>query len=168
MSLAASTREKKRKIVMLAAAGFRREEQFGRTRRPIGTPSQEPSMPNLLITSGNHAGKYFPLASRPLSVGRDPARDIQLTDPKVSRKQCMIQRRGEEYVLRPFESVNAVLINGAEIRDEIVLNDHDEIQLGNTTLRFCAADDPARTNALEQRKLADRRMRSDPTINERS
>ena len=124
-------------------------------------------MPSLVITSGDNAGTHFPLANRPLSIGRDPARDIQLADPKVSRKHCLIRRCGDEYVLQPFQSVNCVLINGSEISDEVVLKDRDKIELGDTTLRFRAADDPNRTNALERRKRADRRMREEQTINTR-
>ena len=124
-------------------------------------------MAGLMIISGERAGAYFQLANRPLSVGRDPARDIQIVDPKVSRKQCLIRRRGDDYVLQPFQSVNAVLINDREVRDEVVLHDRDMLVFGDTTLCFSAVDDPSRTNGLEQQKLADRRMRMDPTINER-
>src|SRR5262245_27390465 len=98
-------------------------------------------MASLLISSGQNAGKYFQLANRPLSVGRDPARDIQLVDPKVSRKHFVILRQGESYLLRPFESVNAVLVNGHAVAAEVVLADRDKIQVGDTTLRFRAGDD---------------------------
>src|SRR5437762_2874624 len=122
-------------------------------------------MASLVLTSGEKAGTYFQLANRPLSVGRDPARDIQLVDPKVSRKHFMIVHKGNDYVLRPFESVNAVLINGNEVAGEIVLSDRDKIQAGDTTLRFLAGDEQDRTNALEARKLADRSLRENQTIN---
>jgi pSer/pThr/pTyr-binding forkhead associated (FHA) protein len=121
-------------------------------------------MASLVLTSGQNAGKYFQLANRPLSVGRDPARDIQLVDPKVSRKHFMIVHKGDGYVLRPFESINAVLVNGNEVAGEFVLSDRDKIQAGDTTLRFLAGDEQNRTNALEARKLADRSLREDQTI----
>jgi pSer/pThr/pTyr-binding forkhead associated (FHA) protein len=121
-------------------------------------------MASLVINSGENAGKHYPLARRPLSIGRDPARDIQIADASVSRKQCLIRLRDDNYVLQPFESVNAVLVNGVEVKDEVVLSDGDSIEVGNTVLMFWAQDDPDRTNALEQRKLADRRMREEQTI----
>lgn len=121
-------------------------------------------MASLLITSGDQAGKYFPLANRPLAAGRDPARDIQILDPKVSRKHFMIRRRGEEYVLAPFKSRNGVLLNGEEVVEEVVLQDRDKIEVGDTTLRFQAVDNPDRTNALEEYKVADRRARDDQTL----
>ena len=125
-------------------------------------------MASLVITSGEKTGTYFQLTSRPLSVGRDPARDIQLVDPKVSRKHFMIVRHAEDYLLRPFQSVNAVLVNGNEVAEEVVLSNRDKIQVGDTTLRFLASDDQDRTNALEARKLAGRRLREDQTINNTS
>lgn len=121
-------------------------------------------MAGLVITSGASAGKHFPLANRPLSVGRDPARDIQLVDPKVSRKHFLIRRDGENYALRPFQSVNAVWVNGKEVADEVVLADRDKIQVGDTTLRFLAHDEADRSNALDVHKRADRPMREDQTI----
>ena len=65
------------------------------------------------------------------------------------------------------QGLGTPVINGSEISDEVVLNDRDKIELGDTTLRFRAADDPNRTNALERRKRADRRMREEQTINAR-
>ena len=125
-------------------------------------------MANLLITAGEQAGKYFPLANRTLSAGRDAARDIQILDPKVSRKHFLVRRRGDDYVLTPAKSLNGVLVNGTEIADEVVLRDRDKIEVGDTTLRFRAGDDPDRTNALEAYKVADRSAREDRTVNERS
>ena len=108
------------------------------------------------------------LANRTLSAGRDAARDIQILDPKVSRKHFLVRRRRDDYVLAPAKSLNGVLVNGTEIADEVVLQDRDKIEVGDTTLRFRAGDDPDRTNALEAYKVADRSAREDRTVNERS
>ena len=125
-------------------------------------------MANLLITSGEQAGKHFPLANRTLSAGRDSARDIQILDPKVSRKHFLISRSGDNYALAPVKSLNGVFVNGTEIADEVVLQDRDKIAVGDTTLRFRVGDDPDRTNALDAYKVADRSAREDRTIDDRS
>lgn len=125
-------------------------------------------MAHLLITAGPNAGKYFPLANRPLSAGRDPARDIQLLDPKVSRKHFMVRKTGDEFVIVPFKSVNGVILNGDELTGESVLRDRDTIEVGDTTLRFRVNDDAQQTNALCQQKVADRQAREDQTIADRS
>ena len=123
-------------------------------------------MASLVVTSGDKTGTYFQLANRPLSAGRDPARDIQIIDPKVSRKHFLIRRDGDDYVRVAFQSLNGVIVNGDQVEGQVVLADHDKIQVGDTTLRFRATDDPDRTNALEKYKVADRRARKDQTIDD--
>ncbi len=107
-------------------------------------------MASLVVTSGDKIGTSFQLADRPLSAGRDPARDIRIIDPKVSRKHFLIRRDGDDYVLVPVQSLNGVIVNGDKVEDPVVLADRDKIQVGDTTLRFRAADDPDRTEALEE------------------
>ena len=125
-------------------------------------------MASLLITTGPQAGTYFQLAKRPLAAGRDSSRDIQLLDPKVSRKHFLIRHVDGDYVLVPFTSTNAVIVNGDASTDELVLADRDEIQVGDTTLLFRIDDDPDRSNALEKYRVADRRAREHPTIEDQS
>ena len=118
----------------------------------------------LVITSGEQAGKYFQLAQRPLTAGRDPARDIQLLDSKVSRKHFQVRCHGDGYLIREMRSKNGVLINGARVEDEHKLADGDQIQAGDTTLVYYEQDDPDRTNALNQYKQAGRPFREDMTL----
>lgn len=125
-------------------------------------------MAHLLITAGHDAGKYFPLANRPLAVGRDPARDIQLLDPKVSRKHYVVRRVDDAYVLIPFKSVNPVVVNGVELAGEAVLQDRDKIEVGDTTLRFRVSDESDRTSALDEHKFAGRQAAEDQTITDRN
>ncbi|RJP32687.1 MAG: FHA domain-containing protein [Phycisphaerales bacterium] len=124
-------------------------------------------MASVVITSGEQAGSYFPLAHRPLSAGRDPARDIQIIDPKVSRKHFMIRRHEDHYVLVPFKSLNGVHVNGTQIEAEVVLNDLDKITVGDTTLQFQATDDADRTSALDKFKKATPDLREERTIYEK-
>lgn len=125
-------------------------------------------MASLLITAGPNAGKYFLIANRPLSAGRDPARDIQLLDPKVSRKHFMVRKIEDAFVIVPFKSVNAVVLNGEALAGEVALRDRDKIEVGDTTLRFRLDDDLDRTDALQLHKVASRQAFEDRTIQERS
>lgn len=121
-------------------------------------------MAALIITNGEQAGTYFPLANRPLTAGRDPARDIQIMDPKVSRKHFQIRKDEDKYAILEFKSTNGVYVNGTKIEGEQFLQDGDRIQIGDTVLGFCLVDDPDRTNALNKFKRADRHAREDRTI----
>lgn len=121
-------------------------------------------MPSLTIVSGDQAGKQFVLAKRPLSIGRDPTRDIQIVDSRVSRKHAMVRVDGERHVMSPTKALNGVIINGVAIESEAVLSDGDRILLGETELVYAVSDDPNLTNAVHQRKLADRHLREKNTL----
>ncbi len=121
-------------------------------------------MPSLVITNGEQTGTYFRIANRPLTGGRDPARDIQLLDPKVSRKHFQIRKDQDDYVIVEFKTTNGIYVNGTKIAGEQTLNDGDQLQVGDTALTFFVADDPEKTNALDKFKLADRHLREDRTI----
>lgn len=121
-------------------------------------------MPSLTIVTGENAGKQFVLAKRPLSIGRDPARDIQVVDPKVSRKHAIVRPEGDGHALASAKALNGVVINGREIDAERILADGDRILLGDTELIYALSDDPDRTNALHQRKQVDRKLRENNTL----
>ncbi len=123
-------------------------------------------MASLMITSGEQAGTHFRVAKRPLAGGRDPSRDIQIVDPKVSRKHFQIRQDGDDHVIIELKSLNGVHVNGSRINGQQVLKDGDDICVGDTTMTFYAVDAPDRTDAVQRYKRADRHMREDQTLNE--
>src|SRR5437667_11609250 len=94
------------------------------------------SMAYLLITMGEEAGRRFALGADPVTAGRHPTCDIQILDPKVSRRHFLIRTEQGQRVLVALESLNGVYLNGTQIEGAVVLHDRDKIQLGDTTLRF--------------------------------
>jgi adenylate cyclase len=73
------------------------------------------------------------------SLGRHPNNSIQLLDKIVSKEHCIIEQRGDHYVLRDLGSLNGTFINNERVRGEAPLKHGDEIALGSTRGRF---DDP--------------------------
>jgi len=73
------------------------------------------------------------------SLGRHPNNSIQLLDKIVSKEHCIIELRGDQYVLRDLGSLNGTFINNERVRGEQMLKHGDEIALGSTRGRF---DDP--------------------------
>jgi pSer/pThr/pTyr-binding forkhead associated (FHA) protein len=121
-------------------------------------------MPCLVITTGEAAGSYFPLTNRTLTAGRDPARDIQILDPKVSRKHFQVRKEGDGYTVIELKSRNGVYVNGSKVKEH-ALRDGDEIGVGDTLIRFLAGDLPSdRTDALQRFKKATPDAREDRTI----
>jgi adenylate cyclase len=70
------------------------------------------------------------------SLGRHPNNSIQLLDKIVSKEHCIIEQRGDHYVLRDLGSLNGTFINNERVRGEAPLKHGDEIALGSTRGRF--------------------------------
>ncbi len=117
----------------------------------------------LKIMTGEQAGKSYSVANRPLAGGRDPAREIQIVDARVSRKHFVIRKDGDGHVIVDLRSENGVCVNGVKI-DEARLQDGDQITVGGTTLAYFSSDDPAHTDALQEYRKAGRALREDRTI----
>jgi len=121
-------------------------------------------MSNLTIMTGEQAGTSFELSNRPLSVGRDPSRDIQILDLKVSRKHAIIRPSDTQHAIAPTKAMNGLQINGDNIDNETVLNEGDEIHLGDTVLRYSLEGSTDITDGVHQRKVADRQARDAKTM----
>jgi pSer/pThr/pTyr-binding forkhead associated (FHA) protein len=117
----------------------------------------------LIIIRGEEQGKYFQLGNRTLAGGRDPAREIQLTDPKISRKHFLIRKTGDRHVIIETRAKNGVFVNGQQYAEK-ELENGDEITVGETVLRYLVSDQPDHTDALQQFRDGDRRHREDRTI----
>ncbi|MEZ4300202.1 MAG: adenylate/guanylate cyclase domain-containing protein [Polyangiaceae bacterium] len=70
------------------------------------------------------------------SLGRHPNNTIQLLDKIVSKEHCIIEQRGDHFVLRDLGSLNGTFINNERVRGEAPLKHNDEIALGSTRGRF--------------------------------
>jgi transcriptional regulator with PAS, ATPase and Fis domain len=84
----------------------------------------------------------WPLAARAL-IGRDDAADVKLQVHAVSRQHAVLERRGSarnaEYVLRDLGSRNGTFVNGERVT-EVVLEEHDEVRIGDAALKFVTQD----------------------------
>ena len=123
-------------------------------------------MASLVITSSpvDQQGKLYRLGRRTLAGGRDPSREIQLTDPKVSRKHFLVRSEGEGHMIVETKAKNGILVNGNPIEEQHLLADGDEIQVGETVLTYYVEDRDDQTNAIDQYRAAGREFREDRTI----
>ena len=90
----------------------------------------------VVIVSGPQKGSFVVLTRKPLTCGRDVTMDVQLPDPKVSRHHFEICPQGHEYVIREVKTKNGVFVNGCRVRAERILDNTDEIYIGETKLVF--------------------------------
>ncbi len=118
-------------------------------------------MASLIVISGANEGDYYPLGQRTNVIGRDQAVPIQIVDEHVSRKHMQIrfERADEMYYAVDMKSKHGVFLNGRRISEEAVLNDGDQILIGETTLLFTLEDFDDRESALSHFKKAGERIR---------
>lgn len=117
-------------------------------------------MASLNIIQGAQAGTHFELSKRPLSIGREAGRDIQILDPKVSRKHAMVRFEEGGYVIAIASARNGIKVNGAKVADLARLSEGDKIAMGDTVLQFTELG-AYKGDAVNQIKAA---TRNDATI----
>jgi hypothetical protein len=84
------------------------------------------------------SGHRFTLTESIITIGRHPDSNLVLADPNVSRNHAEIRPQGDRYVVVDLGSTNGSRVNGVRVGTQI-LNDGDEIQFGNTRMRFEAS-----------------------------
>jgi hypothetical protein len=93
---------------------------------------------SIKVLRGWQEGREYPLLKSDNLLGRDEAADIALfRDMRVEKRHAMIQRTGNQFVLRnPGSPPEQTRVNDAPVNGARPLQDGDRIQLGNILLRF--------------------------------
>jgi pSer/pThr/pTyr-binding forkhead associated (FHA) protein len=115
----------------------------------------------LIVTTGPRKGDFYRLGQRTNVIGRDETLPIQILDKHISRKHMELRFDKDHwcYSVLDMNSKHGVLINGTKIDKETVLNDHDYITVGSTTLLFTIKDFFDRQSALNHAKKVGQRLR---------
>jgi pSer/pThr/pTyr-binding forkhead associated (FHA) protein len=109
--------------------------------------------PRLVVVSGKRKGTVAQLNNEEMTIGRDAANGLCLSEDEVSRRHCAIKSDGDIYRIVDFTSRNGTFVNGIPVREK-VLQHGNTIRLGYTVLVFLTEEDEAETcaNALEPSK----------------
>ena len=89
----------------------------------------------LHIIGGNDRGEQHELDRPESRIGRGTDQDVVLADIAVSRRHVTILAEGPRFRLKDLGSGNGSLVNGQRV-DSVILNDGDQIEIGNTLMRF--------------------------------
>jgi len=118
-----------------------------------------------IVTKGpdEQVGKCYQLARRTLAAGRHPAREIQLLDPKVSRKHFLVKMAGGHHVIIETQPKNPLWVNGVQVGEK-QLEDGDQIEVGDTLLIYYVSDRANQADALLEHRDADRQNRENQTL----
>ena len=79
------------------------------------------------------------LTDDPLSIGRHPDNTLVITDDRASRKHCIIEPRGDTWLIRDLGSRNGTKLNDRRITSE-VLDNGDIFCIGATEFHFIDPD----------------------------
>lgn len=101
----------------------------------------------LTMRSGPTPGKVFPLEQQEMSLGRDLANDIAISDPEVSRRHARFLLQEDNVIIEDLGSTNGTFLNGQRISSPQQLRAGDVITFGeNIVVVFNRADyDPDAT-----------------------
>jgi serine phosphatase RsbU (regulator of sigma subunit)/pSer/pThr/pTyr-binding forkhead associated (FHA) protein len=102
-------------------------------------------MAELNLKSGAGSPRRFPLADKPLRIGRSRENDVSLPDQWLSRHHAEVHPGERGYYLRDLGSKNGTLLNDALLEGERLLSHGDRIRLGDHILVFSEtadADEP--------------------------
>lgn len=93
--------------------------------------------PDLVIISGEMAGRRFAVGPAAVRLGRSSSNDIHVPDEELSRNHCLFEPFGETGLrVTDLASANGTSVNGVPIgSDPVDLKEGDVIEVGRTTLR---------------------------------
>ncbi|HEY1586287.1 MAG TPA: FHA domain-containing protein, partial [Polyangia bacterium] len=89
----------------------------------------------LHVIGGADRGKAYELVLPETRVGRGADQDLVLADIAVSRRHFTIHAENGRFRMRDLGSGNGTLVNGQRV-DGVILNDGDQLECGNTLMRF--------------------------------
>jgi len=82
------------------------------------------------------ATRTLPLVEGEQIIGRDPALDLFLDSPKVSRRHARIEIAGARATIEDLGSKNGSFVRNARIEGPTPLQDGDEVQIARFTFVF--------------------------------
>ena len=91
-------------------------------------------MSSLLVIKGPNIGVRYELGER-ARIGRLTDNEVPVADSNVSRVHAEIVKTRMSYAIFDQDSKNGVIVNGAAVREKILLR-NDEIQIGSTVFLF--------------------------------
>jgi S-DNA-T family DNA segregation ATPase FtsK/SpoIIIE len=101
------------------------------------------------VVAGPDAGKEFPLPAGMATIGRDPAAEVCLTDPLISRRHARLEV-GPVLQLTDLNSANGIVVDGGWIK-QLRVEGGERIQLGDTELYITRVGAPgAASDVLER------------------
>lgn len=117
----------------------------------VSRPKGKVIGPRLVCTTASGTSKIYPLNKSKLIIGRSVEADLNLLDPLVSRKHCVIEMRDGVYVIRNVSTTNPLLVNEQPIVEQR-LYAGDQIKIGSAAVAFIS-DRPEDAKRLDTQMI---------------
>ena len=102
---------------------------------PLALPVEQ-KFAALSVVAGCDEGAYAEFGAKTVFIGRQDRSDFILTDDTVSRIHASIEYKSGRHFLRDEKSANGTRVNGEKIAAPCVLRHGDEIETGDTVIRY--------------------------------
>jgi Nif-specific regulatory protein len=124
---------------------------------------KNPSLPKLISISGPSEGSIFVLTGDQTPIGREPSNSICIADPLLSRRHCLISKRGEHVCIIDSGSANGTFVNGVPIKERALAH-RDVIKAGDSLLLFICHEEEDSSHTDNTVQLNDDPLISKSTI----
>ena len=94
----------------------------------------------LRVVDGPDRGAELELPAVGVAIGTDPACDVVLTDPFVSRRHCSIAPHAQGFAISDLGSKNGTLIDGVAV-GKVVAPPGASVRVGKTLVQLVPADE---------------------------
>ncbi|HJQ31663.1 MAG TPA: sigma 54-interacting transcriptional regulator [Pyrinomonadaceae bacterium] len=89
----------------------------------------------LVSIAGPLKAAVFALGDGEVAVGRDPSNHVPVNDHAVSRRQCVVRRERDAYLVTDLGSHNGTFVNDVPVKER-ALNHGDRVRVGNSVFLF--------------------------------
>lgn len=93
-------------------------------------------MAELIVKFPDRETENFPLGRLRITIGRSARNDLCIPDPFASRVHAEVRHEGGQYILQDLGSANGTTFNGSGVSGQVVLNQGDRIQIGETSIVY--------------------------------
>ena len=90
----------------------------------------------LVVTQGDLAGTTVALAEAPVTIGRDPASTLVLTDDYVSAHHARLMPRDGQWVLEDLGSTNGTYLGKVKVSGPTPVQVGGTVRIGKTVLEL--------------------------------
>lgn len=106
--------------------------------------------PCLIVLAGNSVGKMFKIEKAESIIGRSQTADIPIDDKSISRHHAKILIQNGKIFITDLGSTNGTFYNSIKIEGQVMINDGDKIQVGNTSILKLTFQDAIEENFQKQ------------------